>query len=122
MPPWMAAVAALIVQMQGTPYIAGGNSPAGTDCSGVASFVANIAVGRDPFSGRFDTRSEGAALRERGFVDGDEPGHLVIGWNTYHTAVTLPDGTNVSSGERGGLRVGGGGAHQAQFTHRMYLP
>ncbi len=36
--------------------------------------------------------------------------------------MTLPDGTSVSSGEGGGVRVGGGGAYQAQFTHHMYLP
>ena len=37
-------------------------------------------------------------------------------------AVTLPDGTPVSSGEGGGVRIGGGGAYQPQFNHHMYLP
>jgi hypothetical protein len=37
-------------------------------------------------------------------------------------AVTLPDGTPVSSGEGSGVKVGGGGAYQAQFTHHMFLP
>lgn len=46
----------------------------------------------------------------------------MIGWNGHHTAVTLPDGTPVSSGEGGGVRVGGGGAYQPKFTHHMYLP
>jgi hypothetical protein len=46
----------------------------------------------------------------------------VIGWNGRHTAVTLPDGTPVSSGEGGGVRIGGGGAYQPQFSHHMYLP
>jgi hypothetical protein len=46
----------------------------------------------------------------------------VIGWNGRHTAVTLPDGTPVSSGEGGGVRVGGGGAYQQQFNKHMYLP
>jgi hypothetical protein len=122
MPVWLPVVLHLIVQMQDTPYVPAGNSLAGTDCSGLASFVSNIATGRDPFSGRFWTGIEEAALRERGFVDGDEPGHLVIGWNSYHTAVTLPDGTNVSSGEHGGVHIGGGGAHQAGFTRHMWLP
>jgi hypothetical protein len=36
--------------------------------------------------------------------------------------VTLPDGTPVSSGEGGGVKVGGGGAYQPQFNHHMYLP
>ena len=56
-------------------------------------------------------------LSSRGFAPGSAPGALVIGWNSGHTAVTLPDGTAVSSGESGGgVRVGGGGAHQPQFT------
>ncbi len=46
----------------------------------------------------------------------------MIGWNGGHTAVTLPDGTPVSSGEGGGVKVGGGGAYQPQFNHHMYLP
>lgn len=36
--------------------------------------------------------------------------------------MTLPDGTPVSSGEGGGVRIGGGGAYQRQFTHHMFLP
>lgn len=58
----------------------------------------------------------------RGFQYGTAPGALVIGWNGHHTAVTLPDGTPVSSGEGGGVRIGGGGAYQPQFTHHMFLP
>ncbi|MFA5608201.1 MAG: hypothetical protein WDA07_13620 [Leucobacter sp.] len=108
--------------MSGTPYIAGGNSPSGTDCSGLASWVANVAVGRDAFSGRFSTANQGQELASRGFVEGAAPNALVIGWNASHTAVTLPDGTAVSSGEGGGIRIGGGGAYQSQFTHRMYIP
>jgi hypothetical protein len=46
----------------------------------------------------------------------------VIGWNGGHTAVTLPDGTPVSSGERGGVHIGGAGAYQRGFTHHMFLP
>jgi hypothetical protein len=106
----------------GTPYITGGDSPAGTDCSGLASWVANLATGRSTFGDRFHTANEETALLTRGFQYGTgEPGDLVIGWNGGHTAVTLPDGTPVSSGERGGVAIGGGGAYQKQFTHHMYL-
>ena len=113
----------LINQVSGTPYIPGGDSPAGTDCSGLASWVANTATGRPTFGDRFHTGNEEAALLARGFKYGTAPGALVIGWNGGHTAVTLPDGTPVSSGEGGGgVKIGGGGAYQPQFSHHMYLP
>ena len=118
----LATLMTLLQQMSGTPYITGGNSPAGTDCSGLASLVSNVATDRPAFSGRFDTGNEESALLARGFKYGTAPGALVIGWNGGHTAVTLPDGTPVSSGEGGGVRIGGGGAYQPQFSHHMYLP
>lgn len=113
----------LVSQVSGTPYRTGGDSPAGTDCSGLASWVANAATGRPIYGDRFHTGNEEAALLARGFRPGTAPGALVIGWNSGHTAVTLPDGTPVSSGEGGrGVKVGGGGAYQPQFTRHMYLP
>jgi hypothetical protein len=84
--------------------------------------VSNVATDRPAFSGRFNTGNEESALLARGFKYGTAPGALVIGWNGRHTAVTLPDGTPVSSGEGGGVRIGGGGAYQPQFGHHMYLP
>ncbi len=118
----IATLMTLISQVSGTPYIPGGDSPAGTDCSGLASWVSNVATGRPVYGSRFHTGNEEAALLARGFHYGTAPNSLVIGWNGRHTAVTLPDGTPVSSGEGGGVRVGGGGAYQSQFTHHMYLP
>ena len=118
----LATLMTLLQQMSGTPYITGGNSPAGTDCSGLASLVSNVATDRPAFSGRFNTGNEESALLARGFKYGTAPGALVIGWNGGHTAVTLPDGTPVASGEGGGVRIGGGGAYQPQFSHHMYLP
>ncbi|MDR3665029.1 MAG: peptidoglycan endopeptidase [Mycobacterium sp.] len=118
-----ASLLALVNQVSGTPYVTGGDTPHGTDCSGLASWVANAASGRPVYGNRFNTGNEEAALRARGFVYGTQPGALNIGWNGGHTAVTLPDGTPVSSGEGGrGVRIGGGGAFQHQFTHHMYLP
>jgi hypothetical protein len=112
----------LVNQVSGTPYRTGGDSPSGTDCSGLASWVANAATGRPVYGDRFHTGNEEQALAARGFRPGTAPGALVIGWNSGHTAVTLPDGTPVSAGEGGGVKVGGGGAYQPQFTRHMYLP
>lgn len=117
------ALISLIGQVSGTPYIPGGDTPAGTDCSGLASWVANVASGRPAFGSRFNTGNMESALLSRGFRYGTAPNSVVIGWNGGHAAVTLPDGTPVSSGESGsGVRVGGGGAYQPQFTNHMYLP
>lgn len=121
-PETLSAIWLLIGAVKGTPYILGGNSPAGTDCSGLAAWVSNIAVGRPPYSERFSTANQRQELIERGFLPGTAPGALVIGWNGGHTAVTLPDGTSVSSGEGGGVQLGGAGAYQSQFTNHMYLP
>ncbi|MUL85557.1 MULTISPECIES: peptidoglycan endopeptidase [unclassified Mycolicibacterium] len=118
----IATLMALVQQVSGTPYISGGDSPAGTDCSGLASWVSNMATGRPVYGDRFSTGNQEGALLARGFKYGTQPGALVIGWNSGHTAVTLPDGTPVSSGEGGGVKVGGGGAYQRQFSHHMYLP
>nr|WP_273736196.1 peptidoglycan endopeptidase [Mycolicibacterium septicum] len=82
-----------------------------------------MATGRPVYGDRFNTGNQERALLARGFKYGTQPGALVIGWNSGHTAVTLPDGTPVSSGEGGhGVRIGGGGAYQRQFNHHMYLP
>src|ERR1700731_5093191 len=118
----LATMMGLLQQMSGTPYIRGGLSPAGTDCSGLASLVSNMATDRPVFGDRLNTRNEESALLARGFQYGTAPGALVIGWNGGHTAVTLPDGTPVSSGEGGGVRIGGGGAYKPQSTHHMFLP
>lgn len=115
----LATVTTLLQQVSGTPYVTGGDSPAGTDCSGLASWVSNAATDRPVFGDGFTTGNEEAA---RDFQYGTAPGALVIGWNGGHTAVTLPDFTAVSSGEASGVRIGGAGAYQPQFTHHMFLP
>jgi hypothetical protein len=116
-----ASLLSLVQSLSGTPYISGGDSPRGTDCSGLVSFVTNAATGRPIYGDRFNTGNIEGALRARGFQYGTKPGALNVGWNGGHTAATLPDGTPVSSGERGGVKIGGQGAFQKQFSRHMYL-
>src|ERR1700739_24920 len=92
----------------GTPYITGGDTPRGTDCCGLASWVAHSATGRPVYGDRFHTGNEESALLARGFQYGTgQPGDLVIGWNGGHTALTLPGGAPVSRGEHGGVGTRG---------------
>jgi hypothetical protein len=85
--------------------------------------LVNSVSGTPYISGdRFNTGNIERALLARGFQYGSQPGALNVGWNGGHTAATLPDGTPVSSGEGGGVRIGGGGAFQGQFSHHMFLP
>ena len=116
-----ASLLTLVQQLSGTPYISGGSSAAGTDCSGLVSFVTNAATGRPVYGSRFNTGNIESALKARGFQYGSKPGALNVGWNGGHTAATLPDGTPVSSGEGGGVKIGGGGAYQKQFSKHMFL-
>src|SRR5271156_2384296 len=118
----LATLMTLLQQASGTPYVTGGDSLAGTDCSGLVSWVSNMATDRPVFGDRFNTGNEESALLARGFTYGTAAGALVGGWNGGHTAATLPDGTPVASGERGGVHIGGAGAYQAGFTHHMFLP
>jgi len=100
----------LVSSVSGTPYISGGDSPRGTDCSGLVSWVSNAASGRPIYGDRFNTGNIERALLARGFKYGTQPGALTGG-----------DGGAV--GQRGGgVRIGGGGAFQRQFSHHMYLP
>jgi len=114
-----------------TKYKMGGFSPAEIDCSGMVSAVVNSYLGQNPFGERMNTVIEGDWLAKRGFVSGRGPeGSLRVGWydqgggENGHTAVTLPDGTNVESSSGVGVRMGGGaiGANADLFDHQMWLP
>ncbi|AFM17649.1 hypothetical protein Mycch_2889 [Mycolicibacterium chubuense NBB4] len=86
----LATLLTLVNQVSGTPCVTGGDSPAGTDCSGLMSWVTNAATGRPVYGDRFTTGNIEDELLARGFQCGTRPGALVVGWNGGHTAVTCP--------------------------------
>ncbi|MGC5027467.1 transglycosylase family protein [Tsukamurella sp. DT100] len=99
-----------------------------TDCSGATSSVANIATGKASGPGqgeRTATGGMGAFLAARGFQAGRGPaGSLRIGWDSQHSAGTLPDGTNFEhTGPQGSPGKFGAGAQGAgSLANEMWLP
>ncbi|MCX7542295.1 tape measure protein [Corynebacterium sp. P5848] len=100
--------------LDGTPYIFGGWSMAGTDCSGAVAMVDNAFRSLALLTERMSTQTEAAFLSKRGYKrgqgsDGDmRVGFLNGGPGGGHTAAQLPDGTYVESGGNtgGGLTIG----------------
>ncbi|PXY09141.1 phage tail tape measure protein [Corynebacterium striatum] len=100
--------------MNHTPYIFGGWSPAGVDCSGAVSLAVNTAEGLDPWNSRTATAGEGAWLQAKGYKQGKGgPGDIRVafyngGPGGGHTAMQLDDGTFIESGGNtgGGFTIG----------------
>ncbi|QMV84097.1 phage tail tape measure protein [Corynebacterium hindlerae] len=118
--------------MNGTPYVFGGWSTAGTDCSGAVSMAVNAAEGLDPFDSRTTTMGEAAWLEAKGYQRGKGgPGDMRVaflngGPGGGHTAIQLPDGTYIESGGNtgGGLTIGGaaGPLEGRGFTDWYFKP
>lgn len=117
----------------GTPYIMGGFSLKGVDCSAGVSAGVNAAFGLPIFDSRMSTVTEGAWLAARGALEGRGGStDIRIGWwdngggANGHTLMQLQDGTYVESGGNtgGGLTIGGpaGPLDGKNFTHFAYFP
>lgn len=114
--------------LSGAPYVRGGHSPSGVDCSGAASYLVNAALGMAQ-SDRMATGNAAEWLGGRGFEMGAGPsGTLRVGWRNGgpgggHMAVTLPDGRNAESGGKvGKFTVGAGAAGADEFPNQAFLP
>ncbi|HAT1186931.1 TPA: phage tail tape measure protein [Corynebacterium striatum] len=100
--------------MNHTPYIFGGWSPAGVDCSGAVSLNVNVAEGLDPWDSRTATAGEAAWLQAKGYKPGKgSSGDIRVafyngGPGGGHTAMQLDDGTFIESGGNtgGGFTIG----------------
>lgn len=106
-----------LAPLDGTPYILGGFSLAGVDCSGAVSAAVNSWEGAPIFQSRMSTATEGPWLAAHGALPGrGNPTDFQIGWwdngggANGHTALRLPDGTYIESGGNtgGGLTIGRG--------------
>lgn len=118
--------------MDGTPYIFGGWSRAGVDCSGGVSLAVNALEGLDEWTERTATAGQAGFMRKRGWTPGR--GHSgdnrVAFYNGGpgggHTAMQLDDGTFIESGGNtgGGFTIGGkaGPLEGRGFTDWWYKP
>lgn len=127
-----AAVEQKLKYMDYTPYIFGGWSKAGVDCSGAVSLAVNAAFGLDEWTERMATANEAAWLSAKNFKRGrGSSGDIRVafvngGPGGGHTAMQLDNGTYIESGGNtgGGFTInrGAGPLEGRGFTEFFYTP
>lgn len=127
-----AGVIQKLKYMDGTPYIFGGWSKAGVDCSGAVSLAINTAMGRNEWEERTATASQGPWLERRNFQRGKgQSGDIRVAYYNGgpgggHTAMQLDNGVFIESGGNtgGGFTIGrtAGPLAGRGFTNWYYMP
>ena len=85
------ALADYALQFQGYPYVSGGNTPSGWDCSGFVQWVfAQFGVSLPHFSGA--QMSVGTAV---GSIAEAAPGDIIV--NTQHAAIYIGNGMGINA-------------------------
>lgn len=85
------ALADYALQFQGYPYVAGGNTPSGWDCSGFVQWVfAQFGVSLPHYSGA--QMSVGTAV---GSIAEAAPGDIIV--NTHHAAIYIGNGMVINA-------------------------
>ena len=85
------ALADYALQFQGSPYVAGGNTPSGWDCSGFVQWVfAQFGVSLPHYSGA--QMSVGTAV---GSIAEAAPGDIIV--NTQHAAIYIGNGMVINA-------------------------
>lgn len=126
------AVIEKLKYMDQTPYIFGGWSRAGVDCSGAVSLAVNTILGLDEWDSRTATAAEGAWLSAKNFKRGrgssgdTRVAYVNGGPGGGHTAMQLDNGVFIESGGNtgGGFTIGRGAGplEGRNFTDFYYLP
>lgn len=123
---------------RGDKYVFGTHGPTTYDCSGWASVLCNVLMGKqNPHKRLFATGNMASVLPQLGFKPGTgNANDFVLGWSTQaelstpqkkavagHTAGSL-GGLNVESRGGKGVLVGAAARspHMKLFKHRMHLP
>lgn len=126
------AVIQKLKYMDQTPYIFGGWSRAGVDCSGAVSLAVNTILGLDEWDSRTATAGEGSWLSAKNFKRGrgssgdTRVAYVNGGPGGGHTAMQLDNGVFIESGGNtgGGFTIGRGAGplEGRNFTDFYYLP
>lgn len=114
-----SAVIAEAYKYLGVPYVWGGKTPSGFDCSGFTSYVYRNATGREIGGWTVPQESAGATIS----VGDAQPGDLYF-WGsaggTYHVAIALGGGQYIHAPTPGqNVSVGSVGAWGPSFAVRM---
>ncbi|NHN57286.1 cell wall lytic activity [Calidifontibacter sp. DB0510] len=90
-----SAIVSIAKQYQGVPYVWGGSTPAGFDCSGFTSYVYKRA-------GIYIPRTASAQQRYVRRVSSPVPGDLVFsGFPAYHVAIYVGGGMQIAASKPG---------------------
>ncbi|WP_370944003.1 hypothetical protein AB5J62_33520 [Amycolatopsis sp. cg5] len=123
----MNAAIARVVQfgrsMHGRPYVWGGSSAAGTDCSGWQAMLKRAALDQQPYARReWATGGVSPSSPPPGFTGGID-GTFAIGVSAGHTAGTVAGINAESGGSHGYVAFGppSAGADDAQFPMKFHI-
>lgn len=85
------------MQFQGVPYVWGGTTPSGFDCSGLTSYVYQHALGINITRTSYSQANAGQRIS----LSDLQPGDLIIEFGTAHVAMYVGNGQQIAAPEPG---------------------